>query len=551
MAHIKINKEELEEIAGVELSDEFLREEASFLGVHWNHVEDVKWDVEVYPDRPDLLSVEGLARAYRGYLGEKTGPERYEVEEGDLRLEVDDSVEMVRPFIAGAIIRDLELDKRAINGLIQLQEKLHETMGRQRDKLAIGLHDLSELEPPFTYRAVEPGAVSFTPLEHQEEMQLAEILDEHEKGREFAWILEDEARYPVIVDSEDRVLSFPPIINNQLTEVDEGTTDVFIDVTGKHLETVKKALNILATALAERGGEIESVEVDGDKMPDLEPASKELEIEYLRGVSGLDLEPAEVKERLERMKFGAEVSADTIEVEVPAYRTDVMHQYDLVEDVVIAHGYTNIEPELPEVDQVAGEKKISDFTDILREILQGAGGLEAHTYILSSREKLFDRMEIEREDVPVMSNALTEDYSAVRNWLLPSLVETLKMNRHNSYPQRFFEVEDIAELDGSDTGASNRRKVAYVESGSSVDYTHAREILQVIERELGLEFDVKEGEKGCFRDQRSAEVYIEGEKVGIIGELSEEVLDNWELERPTAGFELDAESLLEHYTRGG
>ncbi|MFB6241370.1 MAG: phenylalanine--tRNA ligase subunit beta [Candidatus Nanosalina sp.] len=545
MATIEIDKREFEELLGREVSESELKEDASFLGAHWNPVEGHRWEVEVYPNRPDLLSVEGLARAYRGFFGVETGRDQYEIAEGDVEVYVDESVEEVRPYIGGAVVRNLKLTTKKINGLIQLQEKLHETLGRRRDKLAIGLHDLEMIEPPFVYEAVEPEQVSFTPLEYDRDMHLGEILDEHEKGQEYAWILEDESRYPIIRDADDRVLSFPPIINNQLTEVEPGTTDVFIDVTGKDHETVLKALNILCTALAERGGDLEYVMVENERLPDLKPSFTELDPEYFRSVSGLEIEDDEIVERLEKMKFDAEVSSGTIEVEVPAYRTDVMHQYDLVEDVVIAHGYDEISPSLPEIDQIAEEKDIEDYTRMFRDVLQGTGALETHTYILSNREKLFDRMDVVQVGVAEMSNALTQDYTVVRNWLLPSLMEVLERNRHRSYPQKFFEAGDVSVLDDSSTGASNRRKVAYVESSNSTDYTDVRQVLQVVERDLELDFEFDQGARNCFREKRSAEVYLEGEKVGFIGEFSDTVAESWGLERPVAGFEIDLEKILE------
>lgn len=546
MAHIEINKNEFDELLGEEISEKKLREETSLLGAHWNHVEGKKWDVEVYPNRPDLLSVEGLARAYRGFFEVSEGLEIYNVEKGDVEVEVDDSVEEVRPYIGGAVVKDLELSDRIINGLIQLQEKMHETMGRRRDKLAIGLHDLSTVDAPFTYKAVEPEKVSFTPLEYDQEMALGEILDEHEKGQKYSWILEDEDKYPIIKDSEGKILSFPPIINNQLTEVDEGTTDIFIDVTGKDKQTVKKALNILTTALAERGGKINSVNVDGEKMPDLSPEKKELDLDYLKDIAGVYWTPKEAAFRLEKMKFRAKKKNDSeLEVQVPCYRTDIMHQYDLIEDVVIAHRYDNIEPKLPEIDQIADQKDIEEFTDLVRELLVGAGALEAHTFILSSKEKLFNRMERSEEEIVEMSNALTEDYAAARNWLLPSMLEVLDMNKHHSYPQEFFEAEDVAVLDDSDTGSSNKRKLSYVISNNGVDFTQAKQTLQVLERDIGVEFEIKPDEKNWFATNRSADIFLEGSKVGIIGEISEKVRENWELEMPVATFEIDLEKLKE------
>lgn len=549
MSHIEIDKREFVELIERSVSDNELDEKASNLGAHWNHIEGPKWDVEVYPNRPDLLSVEGLARAYRGFFEVYTGREEYEASEAETELEIDSSVEEVRPHIAGAVIRDLQLSEKKINGLIQLQEKLHETMGRQRDKIAIGLHDLSDLEPPFSYRAVEPESVDFTPLEHDQQLHLEEILENHEKGQEYAWILEDEEKYPVIVDSKDQVLSFPPIINNQLTEVAAGTTDIFIDVTGKDRKAVEKTLNILTTAMAERGGEIESVTVDGEKMPDLEPETRELDIEYFRNISGLELEAEEIVHRLEMMKYGAELKYDVIKVEIPCYRVDIMHQYDLIEDVVIAHGYRNIEPEMPNVDQIGGQEEIEKLTDTIRDVMQGTGALEAHSFALSSKGKLFDNMEVEEERVAEMSNALTEDYSVVRNWLLPSLMQVLESNRHRSYPQKIFEAADTVLLDDTDVGASNRRKLAYVEAGE-VDYTDAKAVLQVLRRELGLKIEVEASGKNCFKDDRAGKIAVNGEPAGIIGEFSDEVAGNWGIERNVAGFELDLEKVMKEMSDG-
>lgn len=544
MPNIKINVEEFRRLLGADIDEEELDEKASYLGAHWNHVEGKKWDVETYPNRPDLLSVEGLARAYRAFFDLDTGLSEYRIEDREIGVKVKDSVKDVRPYIGAAVIRGIELDQRTINGMIQLQEKIHETFGRRRDKIAIGLHDMDQIEPPFTYRAVEPEKVSFKPLEYDREMQLGEILDEHEKGQEYAWILEDEDYYPIIQDSNDKILSFPPIINNQLTEVDTGTTDIFIDVTGKNEETVYKALNILVTALAERGGTIEEVEVAGEMLPDLDPEQRKLDIEYFRSVSGLDLEPEEIVARLERMNYGAEVSGDSINVKVPSYRTDVMHSYDLIEDAVIAHGYREVEPEMPNLDLVGGEKDFRQFRDDIRDVIIGSGALEAHTYILSNHEKLFDMMERDEEEIAEMSNPLTEDYTVARNWLLPSMMEALRENRQHSYPQRFFEIGDVVELDGSPIGASNRTKLAYVSAGET-DYNEVRGLLQAIERDVGLDLDVRGSRHDSLKFDRSAVVEIDGEEVGFLGEVSEEVIQNWEIKNEVTCLEMDLEKIYE------
>ena len=548
MATIEIDKREFTELVGKEFEDQKLIEEASFLGVHWHHIDGNVCEVENYPNRPDCLSVEGIARAYRGFFDLETGRTQYNVKEGGIQLEVDKSVEDVRPHIGGAVVEGLELSRKVINGLIQLQEKMHETMGRRRDKLAIGLHDLSTVEPPFTYKAVEPEKVSFTPLEYDRDMQLGEILDEHEKGRKYSWILEDEEKYPIIEDSEGRVLSFPPVINNQLTEVETGTEDIFIDVTGKNRETVLKALNILTTALAERGGEIKSVNVDGEQLPDLTPEEMKLDPDYFREVSGLDLSKSEIMDRLQMMKYGAR-KGKNIKVEVPCYRNDVMHQYDLIEDIIIAHRYTNIDPELPEVDQIGQQREIEDTAQVARDILSEAGAMEAMTYVHANRDDLTDRIGVEEEDFVKVDNPLSDEYGALRNLITPSLLQVLKQNKHHGYPQKFFETGNVAVLDESDTGASNRKKVAFIQTGHETDFTDAKKTLQVLERDLGIDLTVEEDDKPFFKDERSGEILVNGSEAGFIGQFCEEVLDNWELEKPVAGFELDLEKIQEELKR--
>jgi phenylalanyl-tRNA synthetase beta chain len=308
---------------------------------------------------------------------------------------------------------------------------------------------------------------------------------------------------------------------------------------------VLKALNILSTALAERGGDIESVNIGGEDMPDLSAETMELDPEYFRDVSGVDIEDSEIVERLEMMKYGAESVGEAIGVEVPCYRNDVMQPYDLIEDILIAHRYTNIDPELPQVDQIGEEKEIEDTADVVRDIMSGAGALEAMTYIHENRENLTDKIEVDEEEFVKIDNPLSEEYSALRNLMTPSLLEVLKKNKHRSYPQRFFETGNVAVLDESAAGSSNKKKMAYIQTGEETDFTDARKMLQVLERDLGIELEVEEAEKPFFQDSRSAAVFLDGEKAGFIGQFSEEVLKNWELEKPGAGFELDLEKINE------
>lgn len=252
---------ELQRLLGKKLAIAELREEIPMLGVDLEAIDDEKVVVEIFPNRPDMLSVEGFARALKGKLGLETGIVSPKIESSGIVLKVEPSVSLVRPYVTAAVIRDITIDDLKLRSLMDLQEKLHITHGRRRSKVAIGVHDLSKVKPPFTYKAVKPDAVSFIPLDMSSPMNLRQILSDHPKGRDYAGALEKAEVYPVIVDSNNDVLSFPPIINGELTRVTEETTDLFIDVTGTDEKAINLALNILVHAFADMGGRIYSVDI--------------------------------------------------------------------------------------------------------------------------------------------------------------------------------------------------------------------------------------------------------------------------------------------------
>ncbi|MFP4000862.1 MAG: phenylalanine--tRNA ligase subunit beta, partial [Thermoplasmata archaeon] len=232
------------------------------IGVEIEKIEGDKWELEIDPNRCDLLSVEGIGRAVRGFLEKETGVPDYELNPSKIETDVELSVQDVRPYIVTAVVKNVELNEPILKSMMDLQEKLHLTIGRNRSKVAIGVHDLEPIEPPLTYKAVMPKEISFLPLERSIEMDLQEILEKHEKGKEFAHILEDEEKYPIILDSKDDVLSFPPVINGQMTQVTPETDSLFIDMTGTDMRALEQTLNILCTMFAERGADIYTTEVN-------------------------------------------------------------------------------------------------------------------------------------------------------------------------------------------------------------------------------------------------------------------------------------------------
>jgi len=282
----------------------------------------------------------------RGFLNIETGIPEYEVGQSGITITSDREIGKIRPYLACAVVKGVKFTPYSIESLMSLQEDLHWGIGRNRSKVSIGVHDLDRVAPPFEYIAADPS-FEFVPLDFDVPMSMDEILTKHPKGVKFATLVEKFDKYPLILDSLGNVLSFPPIINGTLTRVRDETEDLFIEVTGTD-KSVSVALNIVTTALAERGGKIESVQIN--------PMTRRISVGDANALLGIDMSRDQIMQCLERMRFGAQpLSDDAIEVSVPAYRADIMHDYDIFEDVAIGYGYERIASALPETMTIGEE----------------------------------------------------------------------------------------------------------------------------------------------------------------------------------------------------
>ena len=541
MPIITLHYEDLEKLTGTD--KETIIERVPMIGADIERIEDESIDIEFFPDRPDLYSVEGVARAMRGFLGLETGLPEYGAKPYEVSITVSEEILKIRPFLGCAIVRGVKFNSESIKSLMDLQEDLHWGLGRNRKKVSIGVHDLSNVTPPFRYTAVEPG-FEFVPLDYTEKMSMTEILEKHPKGTRFAHLVKDFEKYPIIFDSEDNVLSFPPIINGTLTSVTEATTELFIDVTGLG-EAVYTALNIVVTALAERGGQVEFVRIirpNGEEMvlPDLSPETRTLTRSEVNSLIGMDFSVEEIVKQLERMRCGAKALDDeTIEVKVPAYRADILHNFDLIEDIAVGFGYDNIEIKVPETYTVGKSHPISLMRSALNEIIVGLGYYEVMPFTLTSEKVHFENMRRPKtDDVTHVLHPISEDQTLVRTTLLPNLIEILSLNQHRELPQKIFEVGEVV------VNEKTGQHAAAVSIHPQANFTEIYEVVDALMRELMLDYEVKESEDPAFLEGRRADVYVKGKKIGVFGEFHPEVITNFELGYAIVGFELELEDLI-------
>ena len=544
MPTITLNKKVFEQLVGKELPLEELKDRISMLGTDLESIEGNEITVEIFPNRPDLLSVQGFARAFSSFIGEKVGLKYYDIKSSGQKVIVEESVKVVRPYTACAIIKNINFDDEKIKEIIQIQEKLHITYGRNRKKMALGVYPMEKIGFPITYKAEDPNKIKFQPLEANKEMTGLQILSQHKTGREFGHLLEGQDKFPIFVDNNNQVLSMPPIIHSDnLGKITEETKEVFIECSGFDYEVLSKCLNMVVTAFAEMGGEIYSLELDypdsKKTSPDLTPEKMKLDLRYINKWLGLNLSEEEAKTQLEKMGYGYENGI----VMIPAYRSDILHQVDLAEDIAIAYGYENFEETIPNVATVAEEDPLEKFSKKIREILVGLKLLEVKNYHLITKENLNEKMLLENEIIP-LKNALGE-HNHLRNWILPSLLLNLKDNQHHEYPQNIFEIGRTFVSGDTETKVVETEHLGITICHEKTDFTEVRQILAALMGSLGLEFSVKETSHPSFILGRVGEIIIKDIIVGFIGELSPKVLNNWELVVPVVGMELDLEKLFE------
>ncbi len=538
MPVVRLYYEDLEEMVGARRDEIMARLAMMGADIGKRTAEDYV-DVEFFPDRPDLYSSEGVARALQGFLDLKSGLPEYQVSPGEIALRVDPSVEKVRPIIGCAVVRDLEFSDPAIESLMDLQEDLHWGLGRNRRKVAIGVHDISRVVPPFTYFAADPS-FEFVPLDFEESLSMEEILKRHPKGVSYASILEGFDRYPLITDANGNVLSFPPIINGELTRVRDDTRDLFIDVTGTD-PVVYKALNIVVCALAERGGRIEAVRVERPEgslvLPDLSPARWKVDVEEARSLIGFDLSAEELASSLERMRFGARALGRELEVLVPAYRADIMHSWDIFEDAAKAYGYDNLEARLPQTVTVGRAHSSEVRKGEIREIMAGLGYLETMPFTLTNELVHFQWMR--RSAAPEAAGAvrvlhpISELHTILRTSLLSSLLEIFALNQHHPLPQRIFAAGDVVK------DKKTRMNLAAASIHSGANYSEIRSVVDAVLREMDLEADIVPTKDRAFMPGRGADLFAEGKRIGCFGELHPLLLRSFGLEQPAVGLEIE------------
>jgi phenylalanyl-tRNA synthetase beta chain len=496
--------------------------------------------VEVTAERPDLLAAEGFTRALNIYQGQQL-TRVTTLSDSGRQVTVDPAVFPIRPHLAALVVRQADLGDGGLEVLVQFQEKVTQTFGRQRRKIAIGVYDLSQVVGNLTYRALPVEQVCFIPLHSPDPMTAGQILTQHPAGQLYGQTLAGHAQVPVLQDEQGTVLSLPPIINAAgVGEVTATTTDLLIDVTGVLAQTVMETLNILAHNFLDTGAEVQTVTIQHPTgslvTPALERRPVTFSPRFLNEIIGTAIPKGQLGPILARMDL--EVSG-TDQVYVPTYRTDVLSQVDIAGDLLVALGMESLQAEPLAVKFHLGQAApLPQLGLRLGDLAQRLGLMEVKSYILT------DPGLLAHFGYPYLqtSNAKSRTHSATRPTLLAGLLDILSRNINLPKPINIYEIGEVVQ-DVEPNQVRERLHWGFASLDARASFSTAKAYLQTLLRALGFDYTLTTGEAPYYIPGRSARILVRGEPVGEFGEIHPALLNAFSFPEPVCAGELDCHTL--------
>ena len=514
-------------------------------------------------NRPDLWSTAGLARLLRMHTGGTSNKARYQEflstqteqkDAGGRRVIVDSELEHIRPFMTAFVISGKPIDEPMLKDIIQTQEKLCWNFGRKRRSVSMGVYRSALISWPIRYHAVDPDTASFTPLGFDTEMTCSQIITEHPKGKEYGWILKDKKKVPFLSDAKDGVLSMAPIINSaHIGAVQQGDSDLLVELTGTDMPSLLLATNIVACDFSDAGYTILPVTVEHPyetgfgktvTTPFYFQETARTTIQAVNKLLGTTLSAQEIAEALERMDNAVSIKGDTLILTPPAYRNDFLHEVDIIEDVMMGKTVEFFKPETPHEFTIGRLLPITVLSRKIKRLMVGFGYQEMIFNYLGSKKDFIDRMRIDSSQVIEIANPMSENYQFVRPSIIPSLLSAEMISGNAVYPHRIFETGKIAYLNPEEnTGTQTRQSLGFLTASHDANFNEAASHVAGLLYYLQMPYTVCETNDPRFIAGRQAGILYEEKQIGIFGELHPQVLENWSITVPVFAGELDIEAL--------
>ena len=501
--------------------------------------------IEYSPNRPDYSTDFGIALGLQGLIGIKTGAIKLNVKKSRMyTISVKSNVSKIRPFVTGIVAKNGKIDDKSLKQLIAMQEDLHFGIGRKRKKSSIGIHDFDKISFPLVYTTTNRNH-KFIPLNSEKELSISEILKNTDVGKDYGHILGNFSLAPLIIDANQKTVSFPPIINAAATTVTTKTKNLFVEVTGINKEDAEDMLSVVATILQSAGFALESVQITGAKnsSPKLEQKKILVNPSLINQILGLNLSTSKIISSLKKSRLDASTKGKNIICIIPAYRFDIFGPMDLVEEVALGYGIQNLEPTLSPSQTLGQINPVSLKLKSLSQIMIGLGYLEALNSSLTSKRVLYDMTNRDSTKILSVLDSKSQEHTILRDSIHPGLLENLSKNIHESYPQKLFETGTVFTTNNP---ISEKINFSVICAHQDANFTEIKSILQsALKTGFGIKIETKTATHPTFEEGRCATVIENSKSIGIIGEVNSKIIENYKIRVPVVGFEISlSESIL-------
>jgi len=537
MPVIELSFSRLQKLIG-KVSKKQISDSLPFLGLDIESEDKDLVRIEYSPNRPDYSTDYGVALGLQGLLGIKTGSVKLTIKKSkNYSISVKPTVSKIRPFVTGIIAKNGKIDDKTIKQLMTMQEDLHFGIGRKRKKSSIGIHDLDKISFPLIYTTTTKNH-KFIPLNSEKELSISEIITDTETGKDYGHLLGQSSQVPIILDTNQKTVSFPPIINAAVTTVTTKTKNLFVEVTGINKDDAEDMLSVVATILQSAGFSLEHIQISGAKnsSPKLKEKTMIVDPSLINQTLGLNLNTSKIIASLKKSRLNAISKGKNIVCTIPAYRFDIFGPMDLVEEVALGYGIQNFEPTMSPSQTIGHTNPISLQLKSLNQIIIGLGFLEALNSSLSSKRVLYDMTNRDSKKIISVLDSKSQEHTILRDSILPGLIENLSRNIHESYPQKMFETGSVFNLHDP---ISEKINLAVISAHKDANFTEIKSVLQTaLKIGFGIQIQTKTTVNSSFEDGHCANIIFNGNVIGIIGEIDSKIIENYKIRVPVVGFEI-------------
>ena len=545
MPVVQLYLNRLQKIVGKKSNKNKIISKIPFLGLDIEEQTNEYLRVEYSPNRPDYATDFGIGLGLQGLLGIKKGIPKLSVKKGNFVLKVDASVKKVRPFVTSIVAKNGNLDDETIKQLITLQEDLHFGIGRNRKKSSIGIHDLDGISFPIKYTTATKNH-KFVPLDSSSEASISEILEKTDVGKQYGPILNNSSSVPIIIDADEKTISFPPIINSAQTAVSSKTKNLLIEVTATDKNTAEDTLSVISCTLQTAGFDLYSVKISGanNSTPTLKQRKIILDVNLVNNVLGLKLSSSMISNCLRKSRIDAAPRKSKILCTIPRYRFDIFGPMDLVEEVALGYGIENLKPSLPASNSVGEKNPITKALDSISLIMIGLGYTEVLNSSLVSKKIQNELTNRGNLDVIQVVESKSLEHTILRDTIMPGLLENLSKNVHEQYPHKFFETGIVF---SKGNPIQEDIHLAGISAHKDANFSEIKSILQSsLKIGFNIHAETKTSSHPPFSEGKNAYIMVDNKIVGILGEIDSKVIDNFKLreEVKVVGFEIKLSGLI-------